>query len=265
MSALKTALRATLLLLAAWVAWTFAFRVGGMPEPGPLQRLLTGLLVTLTTLAVLALLLRVDRLRWSDLRMAAGRAAMREFALGALVWLVPAALAVMALAVAGLVRIEPLSGAGPVLATLAWLLPAVLLGEAIPEELAFRGYLQGMLGRRLAPWLAVLLQALAFTAFAWLIGALSSPQAWMFIPGLGVILGVVRALSGSPWMSMGMHAAWMTTTQLLVAQGHFQVVNQPLLLFAAFTLAPAVVAGVLFDRLRGGFDWLRPAPLPRAG
>lgn len=261
----KLLVRALVLLAAAWVVWRVAYAVGGGAGRTPLHHLSTGILVTLPMLGVLALLLRFDRLRWSTLGMAPGRGAGLAFAAGFLLWLVPATLATATLLLLGWVRIEPVSGIGEVLLTLSWLLPAVLLVEALPEELAFRGYLQGLASRALAPWLAVLLQAIIFTCFAWAIGALYSPGQWMFIPGYGVIMGVVRALYGSPWTSMGMHAAWMTTTQLLLAQGHFQVADAMTLLFLAFTLAPAVVAGVVLDRRRGGFDWSRPEGSMGAG
>src|SRR5690606_39221937 len=45
-----------------------------------------------------------------------------------------------------------------------------------------------------------------------LAGAMQSPGQWMFLPGFALILGYVRALSGSVWAGMGVHFAWMTTS-----------------------------------------------------
>ncbi len=63
-----------------------------------------------------------------------------------------------------------------------------LAGSALPEELLFRGYLTGTLGRRVTPWARVAFPALVFTAV----------RAVRFLPGpdlgiaewLGYILGV---------------------------------------------------------------------------
>ena len=72
--------------------------------------------------------------------------------------------------------------------TLVFALLWALSGSALPEELLFRGFLMGTLGRRVTPWARVALPALVFTAV----------RAVRFLPGpdlgvaewLGYIFGV---------------------------------------------------------------------------
>lgn len=140
-------------------------------------------------------------------------------------------------------------------------MPALLLGvfltEALPEELALRGYVQGLVACCAAPWVALLLQAALFTIFAWAVGALASPGQWMFIPCLALILGYVRALAGNVWACIGVHMAWMTTAQLVAA--HMAVEGLPVLQFVAFALLPSATIDAALGLLRPGFDWRRGA------
>src|SRR5690554_3159226 len=138
---------------------------------GPL-RLAAGALIAGAVLAVVLLALRMDRLGLRAIGHRGAAAGLRKFLAGMALWLLPA-LAGTALCLAmGWASIRLESPPATVLAALPALALGVLLVEAFPEELAFRGYLQGLLARRTAQWIALLVQGALFVVFAWAIGAL---------------------------------------------------------------------------------------------
>ena len=252
MSRTGIALRICAFAAAMVLIWKGALPMLAAAGGSPL-RLAAGALVSAAVLAVVLIALRVDRLGLRAIGHRGDVAGLRAFLAGMALWLLPA-LAGTALCLAmGWTTIRLESPPATVLAALPALALGVLLVEAFPEELAFRGYLQGLLARRTAQWIALLVQAALFVLFAWAIGALGSAQQWMFIPGFGLILGLVRALSGSFWTSMGVHFAWMTTTQLLL--GHAGVEGLQTLLFVAFTLLPSATLGTVLSLKRPGFRW----------
>jgi membrane protease YdiL (CAAX protease family) len=102
------------------------------------------------------------------------------------------------------------------------------LGSALPEELLFRGYLMGSLGRRSQHWARILLPAMAFAAVRsvrYLPGQGLTPAAWAFylfgmVLPLGVWWGVVRDLAGgSLWPSLIANAAVEFVTVLATTSG----------------------------------------------
>lgn len=106
---------------------------------------------------------------------------------------------------------------GKVVATpdsLVFSLMFALVASALPEEILFRGYLQGSLEGRAQRWARVAVPALAFTAFRALgtlpgIG-LGSGEGMVYIFGvvlpLGLWWGLLRELSGgSLWPSLVSH------------------------------------------------------------
>lgn len=231
---------------------------GGDAGYAPATHLLRGAAISAMVLAVVLLLLRLDRLHWRDIGLHAAAANARAFALGAGLWLLPALLGTVACVAFGWSSITLLSTPSALLAALPPLALGVFLVEAFPEELALRGYVQGLVARRAAQWIALLLQAALFVAFAWAVGALGSAQQWTFIPCLALILGYVRAMTGNVWAGMGVHTAWMTSAQLL--HGHAAVDGMQTLQFVAFALLPSATLGVALGLLRPDFDWRRPAP-----
>ncbi len=252
----STALRLVVVVAAMAVAWQFAGLVFGDAR-APAVHLLRGALVSSATLAAVVLLLRLDGLPWCIAGHHAPLANLRAFALGASLWLVPALLGAIACVALGWSSIRPQSPPATLLAALPALALGVFLFEAFPEELGIRGYVQGLLARRTAQWVALLLQAVVFTAFAWAVGALDTVEAWSFIPCLALILGYVRALTGSVWAGIGVHTAWMTTAQLLSA--HFSIEGRQALQFVAFALLPSACIGSVLGAMRPDFGWRRPA------
>ena len=220
---------------------------------GPLGQLSAGLLMSALVLALVAWLRHRERLSWDIIgHLSAGRN-LRAFAMGAGLWLLPAAIGTAVCVALGWSSISFRAPPAQVLAALPLLALTVLLVEALPEEFAIRGWAQGLAARRYPQWAALLLQAALFVAMAWLAGAMQSAGQWMFLPGFALILGYARALTGSVWTSIGVHFAWMTTSQLI--NGHAWVEGMAMLQFVAFALLPSATLGAVLGMMRPDFRW----------
>lgn len=80
-------------------------------------------------------------------------------------------------------------------------LVVMTLFAAVPEELLFRGAVQGLLSRRLKPWVAIPIQALLFAAVHGMLAKLLP----VFM--IGCVLGWLRWRTGSVLPGMLVHAA----------------------------------------------------------
>lgn len=219
------------------------------PAPyDPLRHLAAGALLSLVAAVLLHGLLRADGCGRRAIAMADGPSNLRAFVGGVLMWLLPAAFGTALCLAAGWVELVFVGTMEDLLTTGAMLALAVLLIEALPEELLFRGYLQSLLGTRVARWLAVALQAALFCLCAWLAGAMTDATQWWFLPGFALLLGYLRAMSGNVWTVVGMHLAWMTSTQILGQHhGLFRASDLGTLQFLAFTLLPSAVASTVLN------------------
>lgn len=206
-------------------------------EASHLQAVLAGTVLTAAMVALVAVLRHRRHLSWPVIGHHRARDNLRAFALGATLWLVPALAGMVLCLATGWASVTFASPPAAAIGMLPVLALGVLLSEALPEELVIRDWAQGVLAQRFAPWAAVVLQAAAFLLMAWLSGALRDLAQWMFLPGFALILGAVRALSGSLRTSMGVHFAWMTTAQLIHA--HVAVEGMATLQFVAFALLPS--------------------------
>lgn len=230
-------------VLAGIAIWKIGLSL--LPDPAtPLHRLLAGVVITSLTCGFVFLALRIDRCSPGLLGMGRTREVVRGVLEGAGLWLLVALPATALLLWLGVASVRMASDWPTALASLAILIPAVLLIEAIPEELLFRGYLQGTLARRLSPWLAVIAQAVLFVLFAWAIGATVAPGQWSFLPGFALILGGLRLMGGNLGWPLGFHAALMIATQWLLAHGHFAVGNAMMIQALAFVALPSAAYGV---------------------
>lgn len=253
-AALRLSIRLLLFTAALVLLWRSALALPEMAHGGFVQRVAQGALISVGVFALVGAMLRRDRLPWSLVGWPGGaRQALRAFATGAALWLLPATAGVALCVSLGWATLSPAAAPADLAVTLPAVALAVLLVEALPEELALRGYVQGLVGRRAAPWIALLVQMAVFIAFAWAAGALGTAQQWMFVPGLGLILGYARALSGQVWTCIGIHWAWMTATQWLLAG--FEIGGAQILLFVAFALLPSTTIGIVLGVHRPGFDW----------
>ncbi len=187
----------------------------------------------------------LDRRPWRGLGLTAPRWALA----GAACWLVPAALGTAVVLGLGWAQV---TAAGPWetrTLLLALYLPAlVFLFEALPEELIFRGYLYRNLADRFPRWLAVVGQAVLFTAFGVLIGAAGSVDRIILFLTFSLTLGALRAVTGSLWAPIGFHLAFQHVTQLIDAatrDGALSIEGYLDLLFVASWLLPIVVGGLV--------------------
>lgn len=134
----------------------------------------------------------------------------------------------------------------------AYLVLLVLLSEALPEELLFRGWLMQVFEARRSPWTPVLGQTAIFTLFAWAVGAVASLNDASFIACFGLALGIVRAVTGTVWASVGLHLAFITAQQSALPHWAIWTGDPHMLVQAAgLTIVPfSVIIAVLFGRVR---------------
>jgi CAAX amino terminal protease family. len=136
--------------------------------------------------------------------------------------------------------------------TLAYLLLLVLLSEALPEELLFRGWIMQALEKDRSPWKPVLGQALVFSLFAWVVGAVSSVTDASFIACFGIVLGIVRAVTGTIWTSVGLHLAFITAQQsALPSWAIWGGDPHPPVQIIGLTILPfSIIVGILYGRVK---------------
>lgn len=181
-----------------------------------------------------------------------GPAALMQSAAGFAAYTIAALVALGVAALIGVVSLSFPQGAPDAFENVAILLILVLLSEALPEELLFRGWLIARLRGLGGPWFAILVQAALFTVFAAAVGAVASANDAGFIAAFGVVLGMLRTVSGTVWVPVGFHLAFMTAQQSsapkwgLMASDEPQLVQVFLLTMIPFTM---VIAG-LFDRVK---------------
>lgn len=177
----------------------------------------------------------------------------RPILLGMAGWLLPAAAGVAACLVLGLAKVTALRPPGEIALFAVLLLVLVFLGEALPEELVFRGYLYRNLAQVLPVWAAVVVQAGLFTLWGFLIGAVGSPvRAWVFF-AFAALLGAIRAITGNLRFGIGFHLAFQTVAQLLSpTHPYFSVDGLEPLRAVAFSLLPFAFAVPLLVLVRHG-------------
>lgn len=208
----------------------------------------------------------LDRRRWAELGLGPlRRDGWRPLLFGAAFWLVAAAL--------GTAVVFGLDWAGPATAAfdVAALLPAlylpvlVLLYEALPEELIFRGYVLRNLADRTPLWAAVTGQALLFTAFGALIGAAGSIERVVLFFTFGLVLGTLRVVTGSLWAPIGFHLTFQWIAQYLAAAdraGALVIAGRAELELVAMWFFPIMLGAAVLAvvAVRRGVRWTRRDP-----
>nr|NLD41138.1 CPBP family intramembrane metalloprotease [Actinomycetales bacterium] len=254
--------------LAIWLSMT-ALGTVVWGEETPLERHLANALWVFVLACLLVILARLflDRRTVETLGLIRGRTALRDLLYGALTFLVPAVMGLAVAMAAGWLQITidatPSESVGALLLVIA----LVLAYEAVPEELVFRGYIHRNLTAAMAPWLAVLVQALLFTAFGTFLWVVTAGwgvfvERLMLFFGMGVVLGCIRHISGSLWAAIGFHLAFQVVMQAALGGRYLAVsVSNP----QVFTIATAVVAFVAATALagfmwRGEQNWTQPEP-----
>lgn len=175
----------------------------------------------------------------------------RGLLVGALAWLVPAALAFGLLATRG----SPLSVTAPAeqfWSVLVLLLLAVLLAEAVPEETVFRGYVTSVLAERLPEWWVVVVQTALFTGTAVALrGGVGVLDLSLFI-AMGIVLGYLRMVTGSVWVTIGFHMAFQTGSQLVLTHDVVEFAGAATHAMLALGAVPFTVASIVLPLLVAG-------------
>lgn len=217
---------------------------------------LSGLVVTLIMLSTRLL----ERRRPREIGLSVPADGWRAFLTGLAVWLVPAALSFGVLALAGF----PLTMSVPAdrfWIVLVLLFLAVLLSEAIPEELVFRGYVTAVLAERLHRWWVIVVQTTLFTLTVLALrGGLGLLDLSLFI-AMGVVLGYLRMVTGSVWTTIGFHVAFQTGSQLVLTHDIVTFSGSANHAMLALGAVPFTVATILIPLLAP----MKPALVARAG
>jgi membrane protease YdiL (CAAX protease family) len=167
-------------------------------------------------LAALALVLRWEGTRPSDYGVTVDRELPRGLSIGAASYFVPFLMAGSVVLMLNLAQIEVSTDPLAVVGQGVVLLLLVLLYEAIPEELIFRGYFFRVFSERLPVWATVIGQALLFTAFGFVVGAaVTADRALMFFL-MSISLGYVRQITGTVYATIGVHAVFQLLAQWLL-------------------------------------------------
>lgn len=186
----------------------------------------------------------VDGVPRAALGLGSVHSAFRTLLLGAVAWLLPAAAGLGVAVSSGWLEIRAGSSVWEVAGATLLLIALVFTFEAFPEELLFRGYIQGRLRMALSPWWSVVAQALLFAVWGtsfWVVGAgwsvLVERAALFFV--MGLTLGAIRLMTGSLWATIGFHVAFQVCMQLVLG-GRYAVIEVSS--EWVFTLATALVA-----------------------
>lgn len=243
-----------ILVAAAWAlslglwrlaTWIHAEAADAFPRA---DHLAFAAIVVIGAVVIIGVLLRLEGARPSSLGLTRPG---RGLATGALWYAIPAGIGVVVAVLAGWMQIRVVDGGADAVLKLLALAGLVLLSEALPEELIFRGFIQSRLGGALGTWGALLGQAVLFTVFAILLGSAPGPMDMGFIFFFGLALGVLRAATGSLWASVGFHWLFMTVQQAhgggwdLLSLAATQMVQMVVLTNAPF----GVVIALLFSRV----------------
>ena len=182
---------------------------------GPTLTKALGMLPALLVVCVGALLLAhglqrfVDRAPWSGLGITTNGRSVAHLVLGVLLGAAVMAVANVLYVLFGLAEWR----AGFRLDGGVWLaLLGVLLSQAFPEEVLFRGYLFGTVRRERPLWTAVVVSSLVFGS----LHIFSSGGAHDFVEqvlymlmacGFGFALAACRVATGTVWLAVGFHTA----------------------------------------------------------
>jgi uncharacterized protein len=246
------------------IAMSAAVFEPGYSRPGHVTN---ALLATVLTVPLVVLARRhLDKRSLAGLGLTPFRTAWRSFLLGMGCYLLPAGAGLGAALAFGWVELSLTTSIGNLVFLLLSLAVLVFLYEALPEELAFRGYLYRNLSASFSRWLAVGGQAILFCLWAVAIGAAPGLERVLIFFFIAVVLGSIRAITGDLWACIGFHLAFQTVQQLFAGGWTDQpfVVSDPVMLenivFGLVPLALAVL--VLRVVVHEDVEWRSREPDP---
>lgn len=248
-------IRVGLLLGGVVVIWWLLGAVAGAvfgPEYSFFGHVLRAVLASVLTVPLIIALRRgLDGGTLAGLGLPLAFEAIKPFVVGALAFLVPSALGFALVLGFGWASISPLAPVGDILAFVPVLIVLVVLYEALPEELAFRGYIYKALAERHARIVAVFVQAGLFAlwgALVWMVSSGTMPFDRLAMFGaVALVLGLVRVTTGSVWACIGLHTGFQTVAQLFLSEGrdHFAIEGSGTLQLVALGVVPFSLAMVL--------------------
>jgi membrane protease YdiL (CAAX protease family) len=263
--------RAAVVMAAAFLIWRLMAWVSSFFPEGELSLLnhaVNALVVFVLAVPMVWLARRyLDRRPWRGLGLALDRAEWRPFMVGAASWALPG-FAGVALCVAMGWSALGTAGSGTHAVAGLLLLPVlVLVFEAVPEELIFRGYLFRNLNAAMGAGLAVVAQAVLFALWGsaiWVMGegwGVLAERLPLFL-GMGVVLGCLRVVTGSVWACVGFHLVFQTVAQGLLNGRYLAVEGTDALTAVAFLLpfVLGVPTAILLTRTTG--RWRERIPDP---
>lgn len=245
-------IRAGIVFVALTVIWLILHAVRGAffgPDYTLPGHIVSAVLATLLAVPMVVLARRrLDGGTLEGLGLPLSRAAVKPFVVGVLAFLLPCALGLAVVLGFGWASVTPIAPAWEILAFIPLLIVLVFLYEALPEELAMRGYIYTVLAERHTRIVAVIVQAVLFAlwgAILWTVslGEPAFERLVMFF-AIAVVLGMVRAVTGSVWATIGLHVAFQTVAQLLLHEGRdqFLVTGSGLLQMIAIGIVPFSLA-----------------------
>ncbi|MBO1005057.1 CPBP family intramembrane glutamic endopeptidase [Pseudogracilibacillus auburnensis] len=258
-------LRILVVLILGIIIWQFISYLSDIltdEEYSLLNHFLTAVATATLTFILIQAALKIDKVSWKQLGQGTLKKNIFSFFLGLLIWVIPAFIGTIISLMFGLVEIKIHSDLNYLLFSIFILFIIVFLIEALPEEFIFRGYIYRYLNALFPHWITVILQTLLFSLFAYFIGAMYSIEQIQFLPAFAIILGLVRAISGNVWTSIGFHVAIMTAFQILSPlHNHFDVSGLMTLKFFAFILLPSVVGATVLSFIYSNHKWRNKEPI----
>ncbi|MDL5350336.1 type II CAAX endopeptidase family protein [Microbacterium sp. zg-YB36] len=264
-----TAWRIALVLVGTGAIWTLMVWVGASVFGGEVtraSRIVNALLIFCLAVPMVVVARRfLDQRPWAGLDLQGRASGWRHFLIGVASFLLPSAIGLSVALLAGWLQITSVVPPIELILAIGFTVLTVLLLEAIPEELIFRGYIYRNLSARMAPIMAVLVQAVLFAIFGtalWVLTAgwgILGERGALFL-AIGVVLGILRVNSGSLWNPIGFHLAFQAVAQTLLGHPGIEVSNP-----GAVTMAGIIPAFVLGGTLtlaltRRRPNWLTPEP-----
>jgi membrane protease YdiL (CAAX protease family) len=207
----------------------------------------------LLVIVALAGVLRWEHTRPADYGVTGGERMRRGLAQGVVGYLIPFGAATFVILLLGIVRFDIPADPLTVIGQGLLVLTLVILYEAVPEELIFRGYLFRVLAERLPSWLTILVQALMFCGFGIVVGAAATFDRILLFFVFSLALGVLRQVTGTVFATIGFHAVFQMLAQwslgdrwnAVVASDPGEWYGLVALGIAPFALAPVVARALM--------------------
>ncbi len=196
-----------------------------MDPSDPLYEPLGMIGITVASVALVWAIRRLSgRLPWSGLRLTRSRSAVPHALLGVLAGAAAVVAANAASVAIGVATWLPWDKVvAPALTSLPVAVAYIVLGQAFPEELLWRGHLYDTLSRRLSPRMVLVVVSVAFGAMHIVSQSPADTVAEKLLylvqaAALGFACAAARARSGALWMAIGVHTGYHLGDTLLPTQ-----------------------------------------------